>query len=295
MNYISFAGFDPRPGVDQREFLSLWPALHVIGKDILIPAHGVYWPIMLHAIGFSDAQMPSLLVHGWWNIGGAKISKSLGNIVDPNELADKYGAESLRYYLLSDIVTGKDADFSEDRVLLRHNAELANVLGNLLNRALNMTQRYRAGVLKRVDVSVLPADEAIQELSKLAESDVPAAVAGYVESMDRFRIDSALGHALSIALCCNGLVESTAPWKLAKEESAAGKLDAVLYHLAESLRIIAILISPAMPEAAKGILGQLNWEHPFSLEDAKWGGLPDGHVVGQPTPLFPRLEAPKQP
>ena len=294
VNYISFAGYDPRAGADQTEFNSLWPPLHVIGKDILIPAHGVYWPIMLHALGFSDEQMPSLLVHGWWNSGGAKISKSLGNVVDLNELADKYGAESLRYYLMSDIVTGKDADFSEDRVFLRHNTELANVLGNLLNRALNMTQRYRSGTLKLSDARSLPADEGTQQLCKLAEADIPAAVSAYTESMDRFRIDSALAQALGIALLCNGLVESTAPWKLAKDDSQAGKLDAVLYHLAESLRIIAILISPVMPEAAKGIFAQLNWQATFSLNDAVWGGLPDGHVIGQPTPLFPRLEAPKE-
>ena len=100
--------------------------LHIIGKDILIPAHGIYWPIMLHALGFPDEQMPRFLVHGWWNIRGEKMSKSLGNVVDPNELADKYGVEALRYYLMSDMVTGQDADFSEDRLVGSFNAFLAN-------------------------------------------------------------------------------------------------------------------------------------------------------------------------
>ena len=105
---------------------------------------------MLHAIGFPDDQMPQLLVHGWWNIGGAKMSKSVGNIVDPFVLADKYGADALRYYLMSDIATGQDADFSEERLVERYNTDLANSLGNLLNRTLNMAQQYRQGILRRL-------------------------------------------------------------------------------------------------------------------------------------------------
>ena len=138
-NYISFAGYDPSKSNIKHQtsnFRDRWPALQIIGKDILVPAHGIYWLIMLHAIGFPDDQMPQLLVHGWWNIGGAKMSKSVGNIVDPFVLADKYSADALRYYLMSDIATGQDADFSEDRLVERYNADLANSLGNLLNRAL---------------------------------------------------------------------------------------------------------------------------------------------------------------
>src|SRR5207247_11201531 len=119
-----------------------WPALQIIGKYILVPADGIDWLIMLHAIGFPDKQMPQLLVHGWWNLGGAKMSKSAGNIIDPFALADKYSAEAVRYYLISDIATGKDADFSEERLIERYNADLANNLGNLLNRTLNMVNRY---------------------------------------------------------------------------------------------------------------------------------------------------------
>src|SRR3984893_2766154 len=152
-NYISFAGYDPKIDTYEKqpqEFRDRWPALQIIGKDVLIPAHGIYWPIMLRAIGFPDDAMPQLLVHGWLNLGGAKISKSLGNIVDPFELADKYGVEAVRYYLMRDIATGKDADFSEERLVERYNADLANSLGNLLNRTLNMIHRYRDG---RIQVS----------------------------------------------------------------------------------------------------------------------------------------------
>ena len=130
-NYISFSGYDPSLSTFDSQpsiFRDRWPALHVIGKDILIPAHGIYWPIMLQALGFPDDEMPQLLVHGWWNLGGAKMSKSTGNVVDPDALADKYGAEAVRYYLMSDIATGKDADFSEER-LSRYNTDLANSWG----------------------------------------------------------------------------------------------------------------------------------------------------------------------
>src|SRR5207248_4131270 len=119
-------------GKQPSTFLEKWPALQIIGKDILVPAHGIYWLIMLHTIGFPEEQMPQLLVHGWWNLGGAKMSKSAGNIIDPFVLIDKHGAEALRYYLMSDIVIGQDADFSEERLIERYNADLANSLGNLL-------------------------------------------------------------------------------------------------------------------------------------------------------------------
>ncbi|PYK22823.1 MAG: hypothetical protein DME52_13800, partial [Verrucomicrobia bacterium] len=144
-NYISFAGYDPARSTFNSQpstFSEKWPALQIIGKDILVPAHGIYWLIMLHAIGFPDDQMPQLLAHGWWNLGGAKMSKSVGNIVDPFVLTDKYGADALRYYLMSDIATGKDADFSEERLVERYNADLANNIGNLANRTLNMIGRY---------------------------------------------------------------------------------------------------------------------------------------------------------
>src|SRR5438105_11154081 len=144
-NYISFADYDPSIStfnLQPSTFREKWPALQIIGKDILVPAHGIYWLIMLHALGFPDEALPQLLVHGWWNLGGAKMSKSAGNIVDPNALADKYGAEALRYYLMSDIAMGKDADFSEERLIEKYNADLANNVGNLLNRTLTMASRF---------------------------------------------------------------------------------------------------------------------------------------------------------
>ncbi|MEY2599283.1 MAG: hypothetical protein RLZZ142_1542 [Verrucomicrobiota bacterium] len=289
INYISFAGYLALPGSDSPPFQRLWPAkAHVIGKDILIPAHGVYWPIMLHALGFPDDQIPSLLVHGWWNISGAKMSKSLGNAVDPVLLAERYGPGALRYYLMADIVTGKDADFSEERLRMRFNDELANNVGNLLNRTLNMAARYRQGVLRRPHLSE-PA------LAALAEQEAPAAVALFQQSMEQYQVDAALRAVVGFARSCNQLIENTAPWKLAKDPAQADLLDAVLYHLAESLRILGILLSPVLPDAARGIHAQLQWTGGTQLSDARWGLLPEGHLLGAPTPLFPRLEAPAAP
>jgi len=314
VNYISYApGHDPQ--YDERTnpwkaaarganvFADWWPPLHVIGKDILIPAHGVYWPIMLKALGFTDAEMPTLLVHGWWNIAGAKMSKSLGNIVDPDALADKYGPEALRYYLMSDIATGKDADFSEERLIQRYNADLANSLGNLLNRSLNMAAKYREGKLK--NQSAVRAKEILGfthyahvEGYKLFLDGGPAITDDGADSIPH-RINHALESAILFATGCNQCIENNKPWALAKDPAKADQLDAVLYTLAESLRIIAILISPVLPDAAHGIFDQLAWkldeagkDTRFRLADAVWGGLPDGHVLGKPVPLFPRIETP---
>ena len=314
------SSFIPHPS----SFASLWPPLHVIGKDILIPAHGVYWPVMLKALGFSDDEMPTLLVHGWWNIAGAKMSKSLGNVIDPDALADKYSAEALRYYLMSDIATGKDADFSEERLIQSYNAALANSLGNLLNRTLSMAGKYRVGKVRQSPVEEwgtpmppAPSDapDAGKHMSWHSGFDAPGgkvypddysnsfnmAVTAYTGHMRDSAIQWALEQVVQRATSANQLVDTAAPWKLAKDQTERGKaqLDIVLYSLAESLRIIAILISPVLPRAAHGIFDQLQWkldaaghESRFRLADAPWGGLPDGHTLGQPTPLFPRIEAP---
>jgi methionyl-tRNA synthetase len=328
-NYISFAGYDPSQSTinsvkelgsngalrsQLSTFRDKWPALQIIGKDILVPAHGIYWLIMLHAIGFPDDQMPQLLVHGWWNLGGAKMSKSAGNIIDPFVLANKYGAEALRYYLMSDIVTGQDADFLEERLIERYNADLANSLGNLLNRTLTMVAKYQGNRI------AFPEGEWLQNpdhhpTESYAERVIKK-VGMYKSHMSAGRtlpitlpftlgpivVNAATENILDIMGLGNALVENAAPWKLAKslEKVSKLKLNSALYSLTETLRIVAILISPVLPKAAHGIFDQLNWkmelsgkEERFSLADAEWGRLPDGHVVGKPVPLFPRIEIDK--
>lgn len=300
VNYISFApGYDPTTPRPSEEFLKYWRStLHVIGKDILIPAHGVYWPIMLKAIGFTDAEIPTLLVHGWWNIKGKggeseKMSKTLGNVVDPDVLADKYGAEAVRYYLMSDISTGKDSDFSEERLIQRFNTDLANSLGNLLNRTLSMTAKYREGILKRSDAAA--------QSPEFAQTGVSDYIANIDPGASEPLLHNAIDRAINIAVACNQSIDAEKPWALAKDPTQAERLDAVLYRLAESLRITAILLSPILPKSAHGIFDQLNWKmessgkpERFHLADAQWGGLPDGHQLGKPTPLFPRIELPKE-
>lgn len=274
VNYISFAGYQPKN--PPAEFRHLWPALHVIGKDILIPPHGIYWPVMLKACGFSDGEIPTFLVHGWWNIAGAKMSKSLGNSIDPFDLVEKYGVAAVRFYLLSDIVTGRDADFSEERLVQRYNGDLANSLGNLLNRSLSMAGRYRDGVLMTCD----------SPLSAFVEEKI----AVFRGRMEAFQVHGAIEAAWDIVVRCNAYVEETAPWKLAKDPDQAAKLDEVLYTLCESLRILSILIDPLIPSAATAIREQLDCPEAPALSRARWGLLPNGHRVGKPTPVFPRID-----
>jgi len=251
---------------------------------------------MLHAIGFPNEAMPQLLVHGWWNLGGAKMSKSAGNVIDPNVLVEKYGTQAVRYYLMERITTGQDADFSEKFLVSYHNGDLADQLGNLLNRTLNMVHRYRDGTIQRVNPEDLPENELQKELCNWsgAGSEFEAEMKLFLE---RFNPRSWLNAAMARVVGCNGLVEMSAPWKLAKDEAQRKVLDAVLYLLVESLRLVAVRISPVLPKSAHGIFDQLNWkmelsgkEERFSLADTEWGGLPDGHVVGKPVPLFPRIE-----
>jgi methionyl-tRNA synthetase len=300
-NYISFAGYDPSLSTFNSQpstFLEKWPALQIIGKDILIPAHGIYWLIMLHAIGFPDDKMPRLLVHGWWNMGGTKMSKSLGNVVDPFVLADKYGVEAIRYYLMSEIATGKDADFSEDLLRGAYDSDLANQFGNFVNRTISMTQRYRSGRLRRLSIAPFAsADSVLTEMIPWEGAEVEAAATLFQRSMNACMPNEALNAAMARIVAYNYFVDQTAPWKRAKDEAQYDMLDAILYHCVETLRLVGILVSPVLPKAAHGIFDQLNWkmelsgkEERFALKDAEWGGLPDGHVVGKPIPLFPRIE-----
>jgi methionyl-tRNA synthetase len=253
------------------------------------------------------------------------MSKSLGNVVDPDLLADKYGAEALRYYLMSDIATGRDADFSEERLVLCYNADLANSLGNLLNRSLGMAWKYREGKIKDrpisewgalesatadpATVSSLKAAECFTgpggavDLGELRKSLINC-IGTYSAYLGRspFDVSAALSEVTKAVTERNQMIDLAAPWKLVKDQGKQAQLDAVLYHLAETLRIVAILISPVLPNAAHGIFDQLVWqmdlagsERRFRLSDAEWGGeqgLPDGHQLGKPVPLFPRFEIP---
>jgi methionyl-tRNA synthetase len=286
-NYISFAGYLAEECGNEGlpSFSDIWPAdAEIIGKDILIPAHAIYWMTMLHAMGFSDAQMPKLIVHGWWNIKGAKMSKSLGNVIDPNTLADTFTSDGLRYYLMRDIATGYDSDFSEERLIMSYNKELAGGLGNLLNRSINMAQKYRSGVLV--------SDSYDDSENEALRQTVVEALPNFTDSMHSWSIHDGIAAAWKVVTHANAFVDSTKPFSLAKDPAQSARLDSVLYHLAEAWVHLSVLLEPIMPDAMATARAQIGWEMPagFVLSDLKWGMLKNGHQLKTPAPLFPRLE-----
>lgn len=286
INYISFAGYLAEPGSGLPDFDKLWPAsCEIIGKDILVPAHGVYWPAMLHAIGFADEDMPTLLVHGWWNINGIKMGKSSGNGVDPNELAEEFGAEALRYYLMRDITTGKDANFDRDRLVMLYNTELANDLGNLCNRSINMTRRYCGPALPE-------GGGYDDDASRALRATMDQAVTQFARSMDENMVSEALAALNAQVSACNAYIEQQQPWQLAKDEASTPRLHNVLRHLLESCAQTGYLIGSVLPQASARILDQLNASALFAgMTPARlaWGVLPAGHDINEPAPVFPRI------
>ena len=288
INYISFAGYKKPEGSDLPDFDQLWPAdLQIIGKDILVPAHAIYWPCMLHAMGFEAEQMPTLLVHGFWNVKGDKMSKSLGNIVDPDELADKFGPDTLRYYLCRDIRSGKDSDFDIERLVMLFNTELANDLGNLLNRSINMTKGFCNSTISDTNTDD-ESDAALRQ--SLADS-----TAAYRAAMDNCDVDQALQAINAHVTHCNGYLERNKPWEMKKDESKLPRVGEILSHTAESCAHLAVLLKPILPDASAKIFGQLNLEtaNGLKLDDLKWGLLQAGHQTGKPKPVFPRIQVEK--
>lgn len=278
INYISVAGYGTA------DFDTYWPVdYHDIGKDILIPAHAIYWPCMLKALGL--AQPKTLLTHGWWTVDQEKMSKSIGNIVDPLAYIDQFGVDPFRYYLMREMVVGYDSDFSHESFLGRYNGDLANDLGNLLNRSVNMLKRYRD--------SLIPApsclDDNDKNVSDFAVAQIPFVIASY----DQVQIHEALASIWQIVQRANRYVEESAPWTLAKDPGQSAKLDAVLYGLLESLRLVSVLICPVMPEISAKIQSQLGC--PVHTQDflteLVWGKLPAGQKAGEAIPLFPKFQS----
>jgi len=284
INYISFAGYRKTEGSDLPEFDTLWPAdLQIIGKDILVPAHAIYWTCMLHAMGFESHEMPTLLVHGFWNIKGDKMSKSLGNIVDPDQLADQFGVDALRYYLCRDIRAGKDSDFDTSRLIMLYNTELANDLGNLLNRSINMTKGFCN--------STIASTETDNEEDLVLKKSLSQTTQDYQSAMNQCEVSEALKAINQHVTHCNGYLERQKPWEMKKDEALLPRVAEVLSHTAESCAHLAILLRPILPEASEKILAQLNKPEfsQLSIDDLKWGLLEQGHQTGKPKPVFPRI------
>ena len=255
--------------------LALWPAdIHVIGKDIL-KFHAVFWPIMLKAMGLPLPKQ--ILVHGWWQKDGAKISKSTGNIVEPIAVINEWGLDAFRYYVLRELDIGPDGNWTDAGFKSRYNAELANGLGNLVNRSLSMLKRYRNGVVPAKS-NELSADAA-------KASDETRAL------LKQNQLQAALQSIWGLVARANLYVEQTKPFNLAKDPAQAKRLDEVLYNLAETCRVLAVLLRPFLPGTASKIYTQLGLDGtPDKFDAAAWGGLPAGHKIGEPAPLFPRKE-----
>jgi methionyl-tRNA synthetase len=293
-NFVTYVWFDALVNyytavVDQPEF---WPAdFHVIGKDILVPPHAVYWPIMLKACGLPPPK--ALLAHGWWSINGSKMSKSTGNFVDPVAFADTYGVDALRFFLIREMSVGQDSDFSQAQFLARYNAELANNLGNLVNRTLNMTNRFAAGVVPAApDLAAAGVTDTApeRELRALWETTL----AEVLRLFEGFQFHIALEKIFAFVSATNRYVETRAPWKLGKSATPADQalLAASLAHMGEALRLAAALLTPVMPgavEKIQAVLGHTpaaNW-----LDELKWGGVLTGKKVAESAILFPRPQA----
>ena len=255
--------------------LSLWPAdIHIVGKDI-VKFHAVFWPIMLKAMGLPLPKQ--ILVHGWWQKDGAKISKSTGNIVDPIAVIDEWGLDAFRFYVLRELDIGPDGNWTDAGFKSRYQAELANGLGNLINRSLSMLKRYRNGVV--------PAKH--DELKNRALFYTEQTRAHLVEN----QLQTALQDIWMLVTAANQYVSQTKPFSLAKDPAQARRLDEVLYNLTETCRVLAVLLWPFLPGTAVKIYAQLGLTGaPDKLDAATWGGLPAGHKIGEPAPLFPRKE-----
>lgn len=285
-NYVTYVWFDALlnyasgPATLDR-FDELWPAtLHLIGKDILKP-HAVFWPAMLLAAGYPLYER--LGVGGFWSSGGHKMSKSLGNVVRPLELRDQYGMDALRYFLLRDMAFGQDADFTEEALVTRLNADLANGLGNLVSRTLAMSNKYFDGHVQ----PRLPATEADDQVAR-AFADARIELDGHVNSLAFHRGLAAVWRGIDAA---NKYVAEQAPFKLAKDDSQVPRVGAILHNCLESLRVSAQLVAPFLPDSAEKIREALGLDPTtFADLDLSWGdAFADGHVVGSPINLFPRV------
>ncbi len=283
-NYITGLGYDP-DGSSER-YRHYWPAdLHVIGKDI-VRFHTVYWPIILMALG--EPLPRQVLGHPWLLFGEDKMSKSKGNVLYADELAARFGTDAVRYYLLSEIPFAQDGSITYDSFIAKYNTDLANTLGNLVNRSIAMTNKYFGGTVTR---AAAPTDGPDAELTALAEETARE----YRRLMDTYHNADTLDLLLSLARRCNKYIDEATPWVLARDEAARPRLNDVLYRLLECLRRLGILLRPFLPATADSILSQLQVpEAMATLESAEAPfGVPESFSVGAPTPLFARIDAEK--
>jgi methionyl-tRNA synthetase len=282
INYVTAPGYT----TDEDRFRSFWTnCTHLIGKDILT-THTIYWPTMLKGEGLEPPAR--VFAHGWWTVEGRKMSKSVGNVVEPNMLLDRYGADAVRYFLLREVPFGLDGDFSHAALVGRINSDLANDLGNLLQRSLGMLEKYRGGT-----VPPAPGQSEMGDLSKKLAQTARKAMTELDEHMTALSFDRALKAVWEFIGAANKYIDSAGPWKLAKEGKDS-KLDSVMYTLFEAIRHVAVMISPFMPETGQKMYRQLGIAPKKDLQTVsslkKWGGLPGGTKTFRGPSLFPRIE-----
>ena len=278
INYISAVGY----GTD--EFEKYWPAdYHVIGKDILVPPHAVYWPIMLKAM---DIPLPkSFIVHGWWLASGSKMSKSTGNVIDPLELIEAFGADAFRYFLIREMNVGQDSDFSIALFTSRYNSDLGNDLGNLLSRFMNMTTRYCEGKVPSAQLEEKP-EEALKTLWASTKKEA-------LELFDTFQFHKAIEQIFMFIRATNRYVEIRAPWKLAKSESMEdqSRLLTSLATVGEALRLASIILKPIIPRTSRRILEALGTQDIKTFDNhLEWSEVLTGKTIGEKEILFPRID-----
>ncbi|MEH0019037.1 MAG: methionine--tRNA ligase [Desulfobacter sp.] len=284
VNYITALGYP-----DDERFKAFWPtARHFVAKDIIKP-HGIYWPIMLKAAGLPIYN--GLNVHGFWNVQGSKMSKSIGNVTDPVEVTGTYGPEAFRYFLMREMVFGLDANFTENTIVARINSDLANDLGNLFSRVLSMNHRYFKG-------RVMGTDPALSDQYSLA-GDAAKTIEKYTKAMAVCKFHLGMTAVWEFISTMNKYIDTQEPWQLAKDESKQGHLGTVLYQLMEGLRTVAGLVSPVMPETGRTITRALGLEVAengiITLEAIRpWEQIPAGVTLDKPGILFPRIETKKE-
>jgi len=294
VNYISALHYlTPKPSFDKYwtthsvEAASDRTVMHLVGKDILT-THAVYWSTILMALGY--ALPTTLFAHGWWTVNGEKMSKSRGNVVDPNAIVDEFGVDAFRYFLLREVPFGQDGDFSKDAMIGRINSELANDLGNLLNRSLTMIERFAGGTVP----SHTPAADTEMEL-RLRKTITGLFVAAerHLTNLEFSRAIEAIWELVQLG---NQYIDKSAPWTLAKKAEDKARLDNVLYHGAETLRILSLALYPFMPQTTQEMVRQLGFTVDLSnpgADELNWGYLQAGTRIAKGNPLFPRIETTK--